>query len=258
MGCGLLLTSCTSKERQLDTALKSANKGFPQQVSEGITLEGFFLEGENIDIPITVDESKQTQEITKERIDQMRQDFVMFFTRVANQSKEFNEFMQLVSDNGKTLSLTIKLMPSKKEHKAMITKEDISKILAAPGKSAEEMARETLDIQIAAEAKGLPLELEGITIRKVHRDGTHIIYSIDVNEEKNFMMMKENVIVSKNNLLQSLGAAENAENIKLIVNAGCDIIYRYKNLNSGEEYDLNITIKDLRDIVKNATTTKLK
>lgn len=258
MGCGLLLTSCTSKERQLDQALKSANKGFPQQVSDGITLEGFFLEGENIDMPVTVDESKQTKEITQQSLDQLCKDFVMYFTQVAHQSKEFNEFMQLTAENGKTMSITINLAPSKKKHKITISKQDIAKILAANTMTAEEMARQQLDMQIEAQTGDLPHEMGPLTIQRIHRDSTHIVYEVDVKEEPIFQAMKNDAIVSKNNALESISAAENAADNKLLVDAGCDILYRYRCTANDELFEINITLKELREIVKSATTTKLK
>lgn len=258
MGCGLLLTSCTSKERQLDQALKGANKGFPQQVSDGITLEGFFLEGDNIDIPITLDESKQTEEITDQRLEQMRKDFVMYFTQVAHQSKDFNDFMQLIADNGKSMSITINLTPSKKKYKATIPKEDISKILSASGKTSEEMAQAQLDMQIEAQSGSLPHEMGPLTIQRIHRDSIHIVYDVDVKNDTIFQAMKADAIVSKNNAVESLYADENAADNKLMVNAGCDIIYRYRCTSNDEIFEINITLKDIRDVVKNSTTTKLK
>lgn len=258
MGCGLLLTSCTSKERQLDQALKAANKGFPQQVSDGITLEGFFLEGENIDIPVTLDEAKQTEEINEQRLDQMRKDFVMYFTQVAHQSKDFNDFMQLIADNGKSMSITINLTPSKKRYKTTISKEDVGKILTASNNSSEEMAQQQLDLQIEAQSSNLPHEMGPLTLQKIHREGTHLVYEIDVKEEPIFQAMKADAIVAKNNAVQSLAETDNAGDNKLLVNAGCDILYRYKCTANGEIFEINITLKDLREIVKNATTTKLK
>lgn len=258
MGCGLLLTSCTSKERQLDQALKSANKGFPQQVSEGITLEGFFLEGENIDMPVTVDESRQTKQITQQGLDQLYKDFVMYFTHVAHQSKEFNDFVQLTVDNGKTMSITINLRPSKKKHKVVISKQDIAKILSASTMTAVEMARQQLDMQIDAQTGDLPHEMGPLTILRIHRDGTHIVYEVDVKDETIFFAMKNDAIASKNNALQSISNAENAADNKLLVDAGCDILYRYRSTSNDEIFEINITLKELRDIVKSATTTKLK
>lgn len=258
MGCGLLLTSCTSKERQLDQALKSANKGFPQQVSEGITLEGFFLEDDDIDMPVTVDESKQTKQITQQSLDQLYKDFVMYFTHVAHQSKEFNEFVQLTVDNAKTMSITINLTPSKKKHKVVISKQDMAKILSANTMTAEEMARQQLDMQIEAQAGSLPHAMGPLTIQRIHRDNTHIVYEIDVKEETIFLAMKNDAIVSKNNALQSLSATENAADNKLLVDAGCDILYRYRCTANDEIFEINITLNELREIVKSATTTKLK
>lgn len=258
MGCGLLLTSCTSKERQLDQALKSANKGFPQQVTDGITLEGFFLEGDNIDMPVTVDEAKQTKQITQQSLDQLCKDFVAHFTHVAHQSKEFNDFMQLTVDNGKTMSITITLTPSMKKHKVVISKHDIATILAASTMSSEEMARQQIDMQIEAQTGDLPHEMGPLTIQRIHRDSTHIVYDVDVNEDYIFEAMKRDAAASKTNALQSLSGPENASDNKLLVNAGCDIIYRYRCTTNGEIFEINISLKELSEIVKSATTTKLK
>lgn len=258
MGLAMLTTACTNKERQLDQALKGANKTFPQQVSEGITLEGFFLEGDNIDMPVTVDEAKQTKQITQQSLDQLYKDFVMYFTHVAHQSKEFNEFVQLTLDNGKTMSITINLLPSKKKHKVVISKQDISKILAANTMTAEEMAQAQLDMQIEAQSGDLPHEMGLLTIQRIHRDSTHIVYDVDVKDETIFQAMKADSIKSKNNAVESLSAEENAADNKLLVSAGCNIIYRYKCTLNGEIFEIIITQKDIRNIVKNSTTTNIK
>lgn len=260
MSCGLLFTtSCTNRERQLDAALQAANKGFPQAIGEGTTMEGFFMDKDNIDIAVTLQEDKQTIEITPQRMEQMHRDFVMLFTQIAHQNKDFHEFFQLISDNKKTMSLSVTLMPSQKKHQAHITPEDIQQILSAAGKTAEEMAITQLDMNLEVENQALPTDLGPMKVTAVKREGKQVIWEATIDEQViDFELMSADPAAAKQRALNAQAAEENMNLNRLIADAGCSILFRYIGSKSGRSLDIEITQRELRELQKNSVSTRIQ
>lgn len=259
MCCGLLTTtSCTSKERQLDAALKAANKGFPQSVGDGVVLEGFFMEGDNIDIAVTVEEAKQTTEITPKRLKEMHDNFIVLFTQISHQTKEFHDFLQLISDNNKTMSMSVTLVPSKKKHSIKIYDDEIKKMLAAGDKSSVEMAQDQLDFILDAERQQYPINMGSLILQSIKRTDTDVVWQIDVTDSLIFAGMSAQPEIAKQHALENLNNPENHSLNRAILSADCGIVYSYTDKATGKVFDLKITKQDLRDIQKNAVSTKIK
>ncbi len=263
MGCGLLLTtSCTSKERQLDSALKALNRQFPQPVTDGATLEGFFVsenDPNNIDIAVTLEEAKQVDSITQERMNKMKEDFVDTFTQIAHQDKNVHELFQLIHDNKKTVSLSITLVPSKKTHQAKFNSKDIEQIISAPTKTAEEMALMQLDKILASESQNLPANMGLLTCIALRRDGKVVIWEFEKSDSLfNFEAMVSKPEEAKANLLKAQDDPSNLNFNRLILDADCSIRYHYIDPTTQKTFDIDITQKDLREIQKNAVSTKIE
>lgn len=254
-----MVTSCTSPERQLEAALNAINKQFPQPIADGATLEGFFLNGDKIDIAITMQESKQVEAITPERLQQFRTDFVDAFTQIAHQDKNVHDLFQLIADNGKTVVLSVTLMPSQKKSQVDIDANGIQSILAAQTKSSEEMALMQLDKLIANEAKTLPLNMGPLVCKAERREGKVVIWEFEVDESQfNFDALVTNPAVAKANILKAQTDPQNLNFNRLLLDAGCHIRYHYIAPTSNRTFDIEINQDDLRSIQKDATTTTIK
>lgn len=257
--CSAFTQSCTSPERQLEAALSAINKQFPQPIADGATLEGFFLAGDSVDIAITMEEAKQVEAITQERMQQFKKDFIDTFTQVAHQDKNVHELFQLIHDNGKSVTLSITLVPSKKKSQVSIDAAGIEAILAAQSKTSEEMALMQLDKLIEAESKTLPLDMGPLVCKSEHREGKVIIWEFEVDEEQfNFDALIANPSVAKGNILKAQNDPQNLNFNRLLLDADCHIRYHYIAPKSNRTYDIEITKDELRSIQKDATTTKIK
>lgn len=262
MGCSLTLTtSCTSKERQLDSAIKALNKQFPQPIGDGVVLEGFFTAADapsNIDIAVTLDEKKQVEAVTQERMEQMKSDFVAILTQVAHQDKNVHELFQLIADNQKTVSLSVTLTPSKKRYTARFSAADIQQILAAQSKSSKEMALIQLDKTLQSEAKNLPVQMGPLTCKSIERNDSIITWTFEKADSLfDFDRMMSEPEAAKANVMNAQKDPGNLNFNRLILDADCSIRYHYVDPATGKTFDINITQQDLRNVQRDAVSTKI-
>lgn len=263
MGCSLTLTtSCTSKERQLDSAIKALNRQFPQPVGDGVVLEGFFTteaDPTNIDIAVTLDENKQVEAVTQERMEQMKSDFVAILTQVAHQDKNVHELFQLIADNQKTVSLSVTLTPSKKRHTARFSAHDIQQILAAHDKSSKEMALVQLDKTLQSESKNLPVQMGPLTCKSIERKDSVITWTFEKADSLfDFDRMMSEPEAAKANVMNAQKDPGNLNFNRLILDADCSICYHYIDPATGKTFDINITQQDLRNVQRDAVSTKIE
>lgn len=261
MTCGLLLTttSCTSKERQLEAAINALNKQFPQPIADGAVLEGFFLEGDNIDIAVTMQEDKQVEAITQERMNKMKEDLVQIFTQVAHQDKSLHDFFQLIHENQKTVSLSITTLPSKQKQQVRIEGSNIERILAAQGKTSQQMSLEQLDKILESDAKQLPINMGPMVCNAMKRDGQVIVYEFEVDEDNfDFGGMAADPQGAKDNVLKAQDNPQNLNLNRLVLDADCHILFRYRGNKSAKVFEIELTQQDLRNIQKNAVSTKIE
>ena len=128
-GCGLVFGACTSRQRMLDAALHSINEQYPMPIAEGAVLEGFIVEGDNIDIAVTQHESFVTQTITDERMEEMKSAFIFYFAMAVREDSHMRDLFQLIADSGMTMSVTITLVPSKQRFSTRMSQSDVQRIV---------------------------------------------------------------------------------------------------------------------------------
>lgn len=259
MGLTLLShTSCNSPERQLESALKEANKGFPLNVATGVTLEGFFENGQAIDIAVTVREENQTKPIDSIGIKALHTDFLNIFTQAAHQQKELADFFGLITQCNRSLTLTVTCMPSGQKHQTAFTTEEIASMIAASTKSSAEMAVEKLDIFLEAQAADLPMEVESVIIKSVKHEGQHVVWDIAVTDPNYLVNLKRDVAFTKNVLLEAQDTDDNSALNEMALAADCDLVFRYSHPSDAEPLEITITKDDLREMSKKSKTTQLQ
>lgn len=261
LGCGLfLLSGCTpSKQKQLEAAVNAINKQFPQQVAEGATLEGFFTQDENIDIAVTLQEEKLATTVNEERLQRMKNDLIVSFTLASRQDKNLHALFQLISDNEKTLSLTITCVPSQKEHSLKVKKEELLQILSAEGMSSEEMAQLQLDQFIQSQDQLLPMEQGPVTCTRIYQKDKSIIWEYVVDENVIDMeIMKSNSATLKHDILEALEAADGLGVVRTALDADCSIVYLYKGNLTGTSFELNLSKEELKGVQRKSVSTQLQ
>lgn len=258
--CGLLFTttSCTSKSRQLDAAIAAINKQFPQTIAEGAILEGFFPDGQNIDIAVTLQTDSMTDSITTQRLAELKEDLVDIFTQVAHSDKSLHDFFTLIRDNQRTLSLTITTLPDHTPHRIAINQQGIQRIIDAPKHSSEEMTVMQLDKNLASQQSTLPLPIGPLVCSSIRREGKLVIWEFEADEEKfDFEALASDPAGAKENILRAQADPQAITNNRLIIDAGCGIRYHYIATKSGRTFDIDITRDELRRIQKDAISTKI-
>lgn len=125
----LATTGCTSRERQLDAALKAINVLYPAPIADGAVLEGFIPDENNIDIAVTQQEEYIVDSITDERMQLLKEDFKFTFASAVREDNHMRDLFQLISECGRTISVSITTVPSQHTYRTSMTHDDIVQIL---------------------------------------------------------------------------------------------------------------------------------
>lgn len=261
LGCGLfVVASCTSsKSRQLDAAITAINKQFPQQVAEGATLEGFFTTDSVIDIAVTLREDQLVTKVDSVRFARMQEDLIVSFTLATRQDKNLRELFQLISDNGKQLSLTITTVPSQRKQSIRITSEQLQQILTSESKSSAEMAQLQLDQFISSQEQLLPLKQGPVTCTRIYREDNSIVWEYVADESViDINLMESRTDAIKADILNALSAPDGLGVIRTALDADCSIIYIYRGDQSDTSFTIELSQQDMKDVQRNAVSTKLQ
>lgn len=254
---GCALTSCNSKESQLNGAIKAINKQFPQEIAEGYTLQGFFPDDKNnIDITITMNEQKVKSIPNDSSYRGLQSDIVHTFSSIAAQDKDFLALFGLINENQKTMSLTFVQQPSGKKHRLDISREDIKRI-ATPNAVKPKSDVSQLDEYLEGQKRFLPLTQGPITVVSLVREGNRVVWNYEVADS-----IMENLRLNANdlkqNLLRSYMDKDNISMVRLVLGANCSMLHHYVGKEKGEVVDLVISQRDLRNVQRTANSTKIE
>ena len=260
VGCGLLLTatSCNSKGSQLKAAVAAINKQFPQQVADGAVLEGFVADEANIDIAVTLQEGVIATEFDTARLKQMKDDLVLSFTLASRQDKSLHDLFQLISDNGKTLSLTVTAIPSQKKQRVTISGAELEGIINSAAMSAEEMGRVQLDQFIASQQDLLPMQQGPVTCTAISHRGDSVVWEYEADESViDIEVMQGRLAQLRHDIVKSLAEPDGMGVVRTMLDANCSLTYRYIGATSRKSFDLTLTTDELRSIQKETVSTKI-
>ena len=132
MGCGLVvITSCNSKERQLDAAVEKINESCPAPVSEGVSFQQVRLVENDVNMTFSIQEGAISIPLTNESVKEWKEPFVTMFSALVYDNADVARLFRLVDDTQSTMTVTISTLPSGATYSLNFSRDDISRILAS-------------------------------------------------------------------------------------------------------------------------------
>lgn len=268
MGCGLLcLGGCKDEARQLEAAIEAVNKQFPQAIADGATLNGFSTVDDGgkkaVDIRVTLDESRMVRQIDSLHVVQMKDDLINTFTMATRQDENLRALFALIAANKRALTLTILQQPSGKEQRVEISAEQVESIVSSQERSMEELQRQDLLRFVSSQQQQLPLEQGPLTCTEVtltQENGTNIVtwrYDADENAIR-IDILEANSAQVKAEVLSALAAPANVNMLCTLTANGCAMRYRYVGVTTGRTFDLDITLQEMQQAIRDAGSTTIK
>ena len=269
LGCGLLsfLTACKDEARQLDAAIEAINRQFPQEITGGAVLEGFFLDTAGgqpiVDIRVIIDDQQMMAAPDSQRLVKMKDDLVNSFTIAARQDENLRAMFSLIAANKRALTLTLRQQPSGKQQRVKVGTEELDAIVSSKDVPLAELQRRELQRYVESQRALLPLTQGPLTCTAIEQmkenDGTVVVWNYDVDEATiNIDLLNSNLSKVKDDILATMAQPDGVSMLRTFIANTCSLRYLYVGTTTGKRCEINITPDELRGALRSAGSTELK
>lgn len=245
----MLATSC--QEAKLKAVITVANKQCPMDMGQAGKITSIIYDGNNVVYNFQLNEEITDIDALKKNQDGMKESIKTMFRNPTREVKKMFEIM--VDCNA---GLQVIFMSDKSGNKAIaeLTTEELKETLNTDAdESQSELAK--LEGQIKMANLQFPMQAsEDIEIEKMELSDESVTYICKVNEDMSDVnLIKENADEVKQGIVATLADQTDASTqvfIKTCVNCNRNITYRYIGNESGTQYDVVITVDELKDMLK--------
>lgn len=245
----IIATSC--QDIKLKAAIELANKECPIDVGQAGKITSIIYDGNNVIYTFRLNEEITNIKTLKENPKGMKESIKIMFQ---NPTKEVKTLLELVVKCNAGLQMTYVGEDSGDKVTYELTTDELKEILDTDvDASQSDMAK--LESQVKMANLQFPMKAsEEIVIEKMQLSEESIIYLCSVNEEMcSFDQVEENAEAVKQDIITTLSSqSDPATQLFLKTCVSCDrsVVYRYIGSQSGTQYDVEISVPELKEMLK--------
>lgn len=244
----MILAGC--QNNKLQKAIENANKQCPISMGETGEISSIVYDGQHVVYTLSINENVTNLEPLKANPASFKALIKIMLQNPTPDTKEL--FMLMIKSNAE-LHVTYVGKDSGSKLTCELTTDDLKSILDTKDHSPEnELAKLKLHIEMAN--LDLPIQVNKETrLEEVLLTDKSVIYISRIDEAGySLSKLKESATDIKQSIIEALSSSDQVthEFIKNCISCSRDIIYRYAGNQSGEQYDVTITIADLKEIIK--------
>ncbi|MDD3039652.1 hypothetical protein [Bacteroides sp.] len=246
----MLTTSC--RDAKLKVAIESANKQCPVKMGEFGKITSIVYDGRNVIYTFNVDEIYTNIKALKEQPENLKSSMAIMFQ---NPNKEVKTLLDLIVKCNAGLQMVYVGKNSGDKVECELTAGELNEAINANINSSKSDLIK-LETQIKMANLQFPLKAsEEITIEKMELSNEAVIYLCSVDEKAcNIDLIEENHETVKQGIVDELSNKTDQPTqlfIKYCTDCNRNIVYRYIGNQSGTQYDVVVTVPELKELLKN-------
>ncbi|CDA84871.1 putative uncharacterized protein [Bacteroides sp. CAG:754] len=251
--CSLLLlmvsiSSC--QESKLKAVVAIANKQCPMDMGEVGTITSITYDGSNVVYTLNMNESITDIAILKDNPESMKESIKIMFR---NPAKDVKEMLKLVAECNAGLQMKFVGKDSGEEAVCELTPEEVKEVLKAESDPSQS-ERAKLEAQLKMANLQFPMQAsEEILIEKIELSDESVVYICKVDEDAcPISQIEANAEEVKKGIVANLAAQSDPATqvfLKTCINNDKSVAYRYIGTESGNHYDIVITLPELKKMI---------
>lgn len=245
----MLTTSC--QESKLKAVIEIANKQCPMNMGESGKITSIVYDGSNVVYTFHMNEAVTNIKVLKSNPESMKESVQIMFQ---NPSKEVKALLELVVKCNAGLKMDFIGNESGEKATCELTTEELKNIFNADSdESKSDLAK--LNAQLKMANLQFPVQAgEGIVVEKIELIDDAVVYQCVVDEDLcEIQQIEENAKDVKEGIVETLSdQTDQAVQVFIKTCVACDknIAYRYIGKESGEHYDVVVTVPELKKMLK--------
>lgn len=245
----MLTTSC--QDAKLKIAIESANKQCPVEMGEFGKITSIVYDGHNVVYTFNMDETYTNIKVLKEQPENLKSSMAIMFQ---NPSKEVKTLLNLIVKCNAGLQIIYVGKDSGDKVECELTTEELKEVLNTDINSSKSNLLK-LEAQIKMANLQFPAKAsEEVTIEKMELSNESVIYLCSIDENVcNIDLIEENHDTVKQGIVDELSGKTDQPTqlfIKYCTDCNRNIVYRYIGNQSGNQYDVVITVPELKELLK--------
>lgn len=247
----LVITTTSCQDIKLKAAIELANKECPINMGQAGKITSIVYDGDNVVYIFRLNEEITNIKTLKENPKGMKESIKIMFQ---NPTKEVKTLLELVVKCNAGLQMTYVGEDSGDKVTYELTTDELKEILDTDiDASQSDLAK--LESQVKMANLQFPMKAnEEIMIEKMQLSDESVIYLCSVNEEMcSFDQVEENAEAVKRDIMTTLASQSDPATqlfLKTCINCNRSIAYRYIGSQSGTQYDVVISVPELKKMLK--------
>ncbi|HJD75336.1 MAG TPA: hypothetical protein K8W04_04670 [Bacteroides reticulotermitis] len=244
----MILVGC--QQSKLKEAIENANKQCPITLGETGEISSIVYDGQNVIYTLSINEALTDMEALKANPESLKTSIMLMLQDPTTDTKDL---FTLMVQSKAGLHVTYIGKDSGSKLTCELTHDELKGTLDTQVDSPEnDLANLKSHLEIAS--RELPIQVNKDTrLEEVQLTDKSVIYVSHIDEAGySLSKIKDSSIAIKRNIIETLSTAGQATHVFINNCVSCDrdIIYRYVGSQSGDHYDVTISIPELKDIIK--------
>jgi len=244
----VIMTGC--QEAKLKTVIGIANKQCPIDMGEVGKITSIIYDGNNVVYTLNMNEEITNIKILKDNPESMKSSIKMMFQ---NPAADVKQMLELVAKCNSGLHMIFVGNKSGEQAVCELTTEELKDVLGTNADPAQS-EQTKLEAQLKMANLQFPMQAsEEVVVEKIQLIGESVVYICTLDEDLcPISQIEENAVEVKANIASTLASQTDPATqifLKTCVNNNKNIAYRYIGKESGKQYDVVITVPELKKMI---------
>lgn len=244
----VLISSC--QQSKLKAVIAVANKQCPIDMGEVGTVTSITYDGDNVVYTLNMNENFTDISVLKDNPESMKESIKIMF---GNPSKEVKQLLELVAECNAGLEMRFVGKDSGEQAVCGLTTEELKETLKSDADPSQSESSK-LEAQVKMANLQFPMQAsDEIIVEKIEIIDDAVTYLCVVDEDLcPVKQIEANAVEVKKGIVATLaGQADAATQLFLQTCINCDknVTYRYTGKQSGAQYDVVITVPELKKMI---------